>query len=117
MPAVKPMLLAETLDMLAKKRKGVSVTVVTSDHRDRECRVRHDCHSRLPQVALSAGREIPPIRARQLEPVEGRVETSIVKYLALLWHSTVAIVPDPVAHAAPCVSWCNGASKRSRNFA
>ena len=27
---------AETLDMLAKKRKGVSVTVVTSEHRDRK---------------------------------------------------------------------------------
>lgn len=31
---------AETLDMLAKKRKGVSVTVVTSEHRDRKGRPR-----------------------------------------------------------------------------
>ncbi len=31
---------AETLDMLAKKRKGVSVTVVTSEHKDRNGRPR-----------------------------------------------------------------------------
>ena len=31
---------AETLDMLAKKRKGVSVTVITSEHKDRNGRPR-----------------------------------------------------------------------------